>query len=146
MIRNVDVPLKDLAGAPLYAALDLQQLLAATAKLTDEQRAALAAAINATGRAEMTLKATIVNALQAMFEDERALDGEEKLKRWQLAMRVYLGGDVDLSSSASCTGLPWSGRCGRRSRARSPKQLANQRTANRYVRRTDRHSPRADHG
>jgi len=98
MIRNVDVPLKDLAGAPLYAALDLQQLLAATAKLTDEQRAALAAAINATGRAEMTLKAAIVNALQAMFEDERALDGEEKLKRWQLAMRVYLGGDVDLSS------------------------------------------------
>jgi len=41
MIRNVDVSLKDLAGVPLYAALDMQQLLAATTKLTDEQRTAL---------------------------------------------------------------------------------------------------------
>ena len=98
MIRNVDQEIKSLDGAPLYSGLDLQQLLAATDKLTDEQRAALAAALNATGKQALTVKAAIVNALQAMFDDERALDGEEKLKRWQLAMRVYLGGDVDLSS------------------------------------------------
>lgn len=97
MIRNVDTPLKDLAGAPIYAALDLGSLLAESAKWTDEQRAVVTAVINATGKREMTLKLAAVNALQAQFEDERALDGEEKFKRGKLAEKIYLGVDVDLT-------------------------------------------------
>lgn len=37
----------------------------------------------------LTLKGALVDALGAMFEDERNLDGEEKLKRFKLSMKVF---------------------------------------------------------
>lgn len=37
---------------------------------------------------EATLKGVVVEALLAQFEDERQLSGEDKLKRYQLAMKV----------------------------------------------------------
>lgn len=98
MIRNVDALMLDVAGQPIYDSLGLQDVLAATVDMTQAEREAIAAAINKTGRPQITLKRAAVNAVQAMFEDERNLDGSEKLKRWQLAMRIHLGGDVDLSA------------------------------------------------
>lgn len=98
MIRNVDQAVTDLAGQALYDALGLQDVLAATAEMTDAQREAIAAAINKVGRPALTLKRAMVNALQAIFEDERGLDGEKKLERWKLAMKIHLGGEVDLTT------------------------------------------------
>lgn len=97
MLKNMDAPVNDLAGEPIYDALGLGDLLAASSDLSSEERAGLAAAINKVGRPKMSLKRAAVNALQAMFEDERNLDGAEKLKRWQLAMKVHAGGEVELT-------------------------------------------------
>lgn len=98
MIRDVDQPVTDLAGHALHEPISLQDLLAATAEMTSEQREAIAAAINKTGRPALTLKRAMVNALQAMFEDERQLEGEKKLERWKLAMKIHLGGEIDLTA------------------------------------------------
>ena len=38
--------------------------------------------------ASLTLAKITINALVAQYEDERNLSGEEKVKRWQLAMLV----------------------------------------------------------
>jgi hypothetical protein len=45
-----------------------------------------------------TLRGVCVEALLASYEDERALAGEEKLKRWELAMKIKKAQDpADLS-------------------------------------------------
>ena len=98
MFRDVDVVLNDVSGKPLYDNLSLQDVLSASAEMSDEQRETIVEALNKTGRPQITLKRVAVNALQAIFEDERNLDGSEKLKRWQLAMKIHLGGDVDLTT------------------------------------------------
>ncbi len=38
-----------------------------------------------------TLKSVLIEALMAVFNDEQTLSGEEKLKRYLLAERVYKG-------------------------------------------------------
>lgn len=43
---------------------------------------------------EVTLKSVAIAALTAIFDDERNLSGEEKVKRWELAMKVKNGGDL----------------------------------------------------
>ncbi len=42
---------------------------------------------------DMTLKSLSVAALGAQFPDERDLKGEEKIKRFDLALRIYQGVD-----------------------------------------------------
>lgn len=46
----------------------------------------------------ITLKIALVDALGAMFEDERSLDGEEKLKRFKLSLKVFNHAEVELNS------------------------------------------------
>jgi hypothetical protein len=48
------------------------------------------------GDKAFTLKRAAVEALVALAPDDRA-NGEEKCKRWQLAVRVNGGGEVELS-------------------------------------------------
>lgn len=45
-----------------------------------------------------TLAVFAVNALNAQLEEEKNLDGAEKFKRYQLAAKVYNGGEVELTS------------------------------------------------
>lgn len=48
-----------------------------------------------------TLKTACVNALYAQFEDEKGLSGEEKIKRYNLAEKIYAAKDkeeVDLKA------------------------------------------------
>jgi hypothetical protein len=46
----------------------------------------------------LTLKRASVDALMMPFDDEKHISGEEKLKRYQLAVRINLGGDVELKA------------------------------------------------
>jgi hypothetical protein len=45
----------------------------------------------------LTLKAVAIEALLAMYEDERTLTGEEKAKRYLLATRIYANDELDLT-------------------------------------------------
>lgn len=36
-----------------------------------------------------TLKSVAIEALLAVFQDEQSLSGEEKVKRWNLALKLY---------------------------------------------------------
>ena len=40
-----------------------------------------------------TLKKAVLTALVSNFEDERTLSGEEKLKRWELALKIKNASD-----------------------------------------------------
>lgn len=42
----------------------------------------------------VTLKSACINALGAMFEDERNLEGEEKLKRFKLSLKIDAEGEL----------------------------------------------------
>jgi hypothetical protein len=46
---------------------------------------------------DLTLKTVSVEALLATFEDERSLGGEEKLKRYLLAIKIYADDEPDLT-------------------------------------------------
>ena len=46
---------------------------------------------------DLTLKVVSTEALLATFDDERALSGEEKAKRYLLATRVYANEELDLT-------------------------------------------------
>lgn len=41
----------------------------------------------------VTLKTVAINALVAIFQDEANISGEEKVKRWELAIRIKKGPD-----------------------------------------------------
>lgn len=45
----------------------------------------------------LTLGAVSTEALLAVFQDEQSLPGEEKAKRYELAMRILKGGRLELS-------------------------------------------------
>jgi hypothetical protein len=45
----------------------------------------------------LTLATVSRNALVAVFQDETTITGEEKVKRWALAMRIKKGAEADLS-------------------------------------------------
>lgn len=45
---------------------------------------------------DMTLKVACVAALMGQYEGEN-LDGQEKFKRYELAKKIYAGGEVELS-------------------------------------------------
>ena len=48
---------------------------------------------------EITLRAVSMTALTGVYEDERNLSGDEKVKRWMLAVKLKRAGDsVDLVS------------------------------------------------
>lgn len=46
---------------------------------------------------DVTLKSVSVEALLAMFEDERSLSGNEKAERYVLATRIYANNLLDLT-------------------------------------------------
>jgi hypothetical protein len=50
------------------------------------------------GDLPLTLKRASVDALMVPFDDEKSISGEEKLRRYQLAVRINAGGDVDLKA------------------------------------------------
>ncbi len=45
---------------------------------------------------ETTLKYIVLEALQMIFNDEQGLSGEEKVKRWLLAVRIEATSEIDL--------------------------------------------------
>jgi hypothetical protein len=50
-------------------------------------------------RKMITLKDISLDALQTIFDDERTLSGEDKVKRWALATRIYANPEkIDLQS------------------------------------------------
>ena len=49
---------------------------------------------------ELKVSTVIVSALMAQFEDEKSLSGEEKLKRYLIAQRVYEAGSTATEVSA----------------------------------------------
>lgn len=51
-----------------------------------------------TGGLPLTLKRASIDALMMPFEDEKNMSGEEKLLRYQLAVRINAGGNVDLKA------------------------------------------------
>lgn len=50
------------------------------------------------GDAPVSLKTVAVNALFAPFPDEREIDGTEKAKRFNLGLRIDVGGEVEVSA------------------------------------------------
>ena len=45
-----------------------------------------------------SLKTVAVNALMQPYPDERELSGEDKLKRFSIALLIQPGGDIDLNA------------------------------------------------
>lgn len=48
------------------------------------------------GEVALKMKTSVVNSLLGFFPDEQNLTGEEKVKRYELASKIYAGGDIDL--------------------------------------------------
>lgn len=48
--------------------------------------------------AALSIKTAAVNSLMSTFEADRNLSGDEKLKRYQLAVKINGGGEVDLTA------------------------------------------------
>lgn len=46
---------------------------------------------------EATLKDVTIEALMGLLEEEKGISGEEKFKRYELAMKIKGGGIVDIS-------------------------------------------------
>lgn len=44
----------------------------------------------------ITMKKLCANALGGVFQDENNLSGEEKFKRYELALKIMRGGEVDI--------------------------------------------------
>jgi hypothetical protein len=54
--------------------------------------------VNPNDKEPTLLRGIAVTALLAQFEDERSLSGEDKLKRWELALKIKNGEDpIELS-------------------------------------------------
>lgn len=70
MLRNFDQTMKDLEGKPIK----------------DENEK------------EITLKSIAVGALMASYPDEQNLSGEEKFKRYNLAVKINKGGEIEVSA------------------------------------------------
>lgn len=68
MIKNFDQPLKDIEGNDLL----------------DNNK-------------PVSMKKVILDAILAVSQDESNLDGETKAKRYKLAQKIVVGGDIDLS-------------------------------------------------
>lgn len=47
---------------------------------------------------KFTLKKICIDSLLGNFEDEKDLSGEDKLKRYELAMKIKAGGEIELAS------------------------------------------------
>lgn len=45
----------------------------------------------------LTLRSVLCNALMGQYEDEKALNGEEKVLRWKLAQKVHSEDEPDLT-------------------------------------------------
>lgn len=48
-------------------------------------------------KVNITLRKVVLNALTAMFEDEKNLSGDEKMKRWELARKIH-GGNNEVTA------------------------------------------------
>jgi len=47
---------------------------------------------------DLSLKSACVEALMGVYQDEQALSGEDKIKRYALAEKIFLEGKVDLNA------------------------------------------------
>lgn len=70
MLRNFDQTIKDLEGNPVK---------------DDKENV-------------ITLKSIAIGALMASYQDEQNLSGEEKFKRYNLALKINAGGPVEISA------------------------------------------------
>lgn len=103
MKRNLNTTLTSLDGTPLKTGATIESLSAVinalAASFSAEQVAQLQALMAEHAGRELSLASTCCNALLAAHEDERALSGEDKVKRWKLAQRIHdATGEIDIAS------------------------------------------------
>lgn len=115
MKRNFDDEILDLDGQPVRAgatrdALNLA-IQMALGKLPNASREVLAQALDKAAGAPLTLKAACLSALLAVYEDERQLAPEEKVKRMELARKLYKGGILEISPAERDTLKPLINKC-----------------------------------
>ncbi len=101
--RDFSTILTTIAGQPIKAGISTEALgrsIGRIQKLLSPELLEESAKIIAeeTGK-PLTLSSIAVEALQAQFDDERQLSGDDKLKRWKLAVKVHGAAEpVELSA------------------------------------------------
>jgi hypothetical protein len=79
---NVTQPIKELDGSQLMTGKDTCPTCRQTVGKTEQ----------------MTLRSVVVDALLTTFGDERELSGEDKLKRYDLAVQIYACDEMQLKA------------------------------------------------
>lgn len=107
MKRNFQQSITALDGSDFRENIGANDVLAALAeaikKLPEDQRATIGqhfkTEVDARIGKPLTLKLAAVTVLTFPFDDERALSGDEKMKRAKLAMQIYdADGEIELKS------------------------------------------------
>ena len=96
--RDFGQTVNSIDGEPVRAGMSLQSVATALIAMPRDLRAAFEAELDKAAKQPLTLAVAAINALQSPYEDEKSLDAVERMKRFQLALRVNKGGMVKIST------------------------------------------------
>jgi hypothetical protein len=100
---NFDTKVLDLDGAPIrlgpsHAAI-VEAINAVTSGFSAKDQAAIGAKLDLHFGREETLKTLAVAGLLGVYDDERNLGDEERIRRYELAKRINKGGEQSFNTT-----------------------------------------------
>lgn len=96
--RDFGKEVVDLKGKAIQQGMTLHAVMSALMTLPEDAQKQVDKAIGEAVKKPLTLAEASIAALTAHYEDEKTLEGSERMKRFQLALRVNKSGMVKINS------------------------------------------------